>query len=271
MSLLSISATYNGGDVIVGTTLTNLTGITVTALYSDGSTSNVTDYTLSGAIIEGINTITVTYEEMTTTFEVTGIDESYEEVTELDLSTLTLDHIRVNDATGDNLSYDQETHKLTVDSTGWYKASYFTTPLKVGHEIELACNFCNTGTTGNHIALYTPEDLSNPTLMEYFPCTSAFGIYISGSSSNSISQWDYSAHQIVLSPEVKGDALVNDTKLVLKLTQNGVKVYINDTEYTVQYTNEFTTGKDYYLGFHMNASGSANYGATINYIGPIRE
>ena len=81
VTLTSISATYTGGDVIVGTALTDLTGITVTATYSDGSTTEVTDYTLSGIIAEGSNTITVSYGGKTTTFTVTGVAESSGETT----------------------------------------------------------------------------------------------------------------------------------------------------------------------------------------------
>lgn len=76
--LSSISATYTGGDVAIGTALTDLTGITVTATYSDGSTSNVTGYTLSGTIAEGSNTITVSYGGKTTTFTVVGKMETKE-------------------------------------------------------------------------------------------------------------------------------------------------------------------------------------------------
>lgn len=76
ITLTSISVTYTGGDVAVGTVLTDLTGITVTATYSDGSTTNVTGYTLSGTIAEGENTITVSYSGKTTTFTVTGVAES---------------------------------------------------------------------------------------------------------------------------------------------------------------------------------------------------
>lgn len=72
VTLTSISATYTGGDVAVGTSLDDLTGITVTAHYSDGSTVNVTGYTLSGTIAEGSNTITVSYGGKTTTFTVIG-------------------------------------------------------------------------------------------------------------------------------------------------------------------------------------------------------
>lgn len=76
VTLTSISATYTGGDVAVGTSLNDLTGITVTATYSDGSTTEVTDYTLSGTIAEGSNTITVSYDGKATTFTVTGVAES---------------------------------------------------------------------------------------------------------------------------------------------------------------------------------------------------
>lgn len=76
VTLASISATYTGGDVAVGTVLTNLTGITVTGTYSDGSTSEITGYTLSGEILEGSNAITVSYDGLTTTFTVTGVAES---------------------------------------------------------------------------------------------------------------------------------------------------------------------------------------------------
>lgn len=75
-TLSSISATYTGGEVTTGTALSDLTGITVTATYSDGTTKIVTGYTLSGEILEGENTITVSYGGKTTTFTVTGIVES---------------------------------------------------------------------------------------------------------------------------------------------------------------------------------------------------
>ena len=76
VTLSSISATYTGGDVAVGTALTDLTGITVTGTYSDGSTATITGYTLSGTIAEGSNTITVSYSGKTTAITVTGVAES---------------------------------------------------------------------------------------------------------------------------------------------------------------------------------------------------
>jgi hypothetical protein len=74
--LTSISATYTGGNVEAGTAVTDLTGIVVTAHYSDGSTETVTGYTLSGTIAEGENTVTVSYGGKTTSFAVTGVAES---------------------------------------------------------------------------------------------------------------------------------------------------------------------------------------------------
>lgn len=71
--LEKISVVYTGGDVYIGALLTDLSGITVTAIYSDGSTKNITDYILSGEILEGNNVITVSYNGKTETFTVVGL------------------------------------------------------------------------------------------------------------------------------------------------------------------------------------------------------
>ena len=78
-TLTGLSATYTGGAVAAGTTLSQLTEV-VKATYSDGTTSAAlnkgTDYTLSGTLTAGqANTVTVTgagtYAGFTTTFSVT--------------------------------------------------------------------------------------------------------------------------------------------------------------------------------------------------------
>lgn len=79
-TLTSISAVYSGGEVAVGTAVADLTGIVVTAHYSDGTSATVTGYTLSGTIAEGSNTITVSYGGKTATFTVTGVAESGEPI-----------------------------------------------------------------------------------------------------------------------------------------------------------------------------------------------
>jgi hypothetical protein len=70
--LLGISSTYTGDSVPVGTSLDELTGITVTATYSDNTTKEVSDYSISGVINEGENIITVTYSGKTSRFVVVG-------------------------------------------------------------------------------------------------------------------------------------------------------------------------------------------------------
>lgn len=72
-TLVGISAAYTGGEVAVGTALSELTGVVVTAHYSDGATAVVTGYTLSGEIAEGSNAITVSYGGKTATVTVVGV------------------------------------------------------------------------------------------------------------------------------------------------------------------------------------------------------
>lgn len=71
--LTSITAVYSGGSVEVGT-LTRELKITVTATYDNGASRTVSGYTLSPSTVsEGENTVTVTYNGKTSTFNVVGI------------------------------------------------------------------------------------------------------------------------------------------------------------------------------------------------------
>lgn len=73
-TLSSISAVYTQGDIVIypSTSLDSLkSNLVVTANYSDGSTSTVTNYSLSGTLSVGSSTITVTYGGKTATFNVT--------------------------------------------------------------------------------------------------------------------------------------------------------------------------------------------------------
>lgn len=71
--LVSIIADYDqSGSVYQGQSLDVLKpDLLVTANYSDSSTEVVTDYTLTGTLVEGTSTITVNYEGKTDTFDVT--------------------------------------------------------------------------------------------------------------------------------------------------------------------------------------------------------
>jgi len=77
-TLISISAVYTqSGEVYDTDTLDSLkTNLVVTGRYSDSSTSTITDYVLSGTLVAGTSTITVSYSGKTTTFNVTVSERS---------------------------------------------------------------------------------------------------------------------------------------------------------------------------------------------------
>lgn len=81
-ALSGISAVYTQGNVVIyeGDSLDRLkNNLVVTANYSDGSNNVVTDYVLSGNLTTGTSTITVTYQNKTTTFNVTVTANTSEE------------------------------------------------------------------------------------------------------------------------------------------------------------------------------------------------
>ena len=80
VNLVSISAVFDSGTDTIYTddTLEDLKQyLTVTANYDDGTSANVTTYTLSGELNAGQNTIVVTYEGKTASFSVTVVAPLY--------------------------------------------------------------------------------------------------------------------------------------------------------------------------------------------------
>lgn len=77
--LQSISAVYTQpGTIYEGEPLEDLEdGLVVTAHYTSGYEVEVTGYELSGSLTEGTSTVTVTYQEKTTTFNVVVTDAVY--------------------------------------------------------------------------------------------------------------------------------------------------------------------------------------------------
>lgn len=73
IGLTGITATYTQSGTVYDTdTLDSLkSDLVVTANYSDGTSTTVTDYTLSGTLTEGTSTVTVSYGGKTATFNVT--------------------------------------------------------------------------------------------------------------------------------------------------------------------------------------------------------
>lgn len=85
VTVTSISATYNQGSTVVytNTAIGELkNGLTVTANYSDGTSSQVasSDYSLGGTLAVGESTITVTYKGKTATFKVTVSEKPSEKM-----------------------------------------------------------------------------------------------------------------------------------------------------------------------------------------------
>lgn len=108
VTVTAISAAYTGGNVAAGTPVDALNGLTVTATYSDGSTSPVTGYTLSGSIAEGDNTVTVTYQGKTATFTVTGIPGGAEEPDIAESYTISGDRLIQGGIVGDYSGHGSE-------------------------------------------------------------------------------------------------------------------------------------------------------------------
>lgn len=73
--LTQLIAMYDGTALDVGSTVDTLAGLGVMAVWSNGTTELVSDYTLSsnGQIVEGDNAINITYGNLTTTIHVNGV------------------------------------------------------------------------------------------------------------------------------------------------------------------------------------------------------
>lgn len=73
VAISHLAVTYTGGSVLTGTKLSQLTGITVTVHYTDGTSQQLTGgYGLYGTIGVGSNIITVSYRGCTADFTVIG-------------------------------------------------------------------------------------------------------------------------------------------------------------------------------------------------------
>lgn len=160
VTMIGITAAYSGGNVAVGTSVTDLTGIVVTASYSDGSTAAVTGYTLSGTISEGSNLITVSYGGMTATFTVTGVSEETVVKGELlynwDLTSSLTDTVGGVTASLGGSSVQDE-NGLTI--SGANGSCYFGGDMfSAGRSFEVdvaSADFKNSGTNGFFIMILT--------------------------------------------------------------------------------------------------------------------
>ena len=154
-----ISATYNGTKIIITEEL-NVNNITVTAHYSDGTTDTVTDFTVSefDSSTAGQKTVTITYEEQTTTLTIT-VSMPDKLLTRITASydggrILVGDDITINDFTV-MAYYDDTSSKVISNATVQFDTFKVGTPTAVvsyteygttqTYEISLTVYFENDG------------------------------------------------------------------------------------------------------------------------------
>lgn len=157
VTLESISASYFGGDVPAGTAVSALTGVEVTAYYSDGTSEIVAGYTLSGTIAEGSNTITVSYGGKTTTFTVTGVAAEKTFVHKWDFTSSLVDTVDGASAVTLNGSAVQNSNGITISSANDY--AEFPIAFESGYTYEFDTGNMNYEGTGHgRFILFRPHD-----------------------------------------------------------------------------------------------------------------
>lgn len=119
VTLSSISAVYNGGEVPEGTSASDL-DITVTATYSDGSTEIITGWNITGTVYEGENSFVVSYGGKTAIVNVVGYKQSSSSLYVTDGLIFNIDAIDSeigdkswSDATGNYVTETPQTGEFT--------------------------------------------------------------------------------------------------------------------------------------------------------------
>ena len=221
-TLTGISAEYSGGNVPVGTELSSLSGITVTANYSDGTTATVTGYTLSGTISEGDNTITVTYMGKTATITVTGEAQSADDRTLLhnwilnDQADSNTDS--VGGATATNY-YAKKTADGWVINDTWLAIKFLHVfGANKTAEFDMTTSFVERETTNSTVVFCIGDGgWASGTLLQYNPSTDTW-------------QWSASGQKTEI-PELQGANALNGKTVAMCLSAEGALSLWLDGEY----------------------------------------
>lgn len=141
VTLTAIEAIYTGGAVYAGSDVATLLGVTVTAHYSDGSTQQVKNFSLSGVIGYGENIVTVHYEGCTDTVTVVGIARPngscriYNNLTNA-INSNSADTVNSGDSYScviqPESGYELKRLVITMDSMVMLEENYTTAPLQTG-------------------------------------------------------------------------------------------------------------------------------------------
>lgn len=163
-TLTSISAVFTQGDNVIYDTdsLDDLKQyLTVTAHYEGGVSTVINDYTLSGTLTEGTSTITVSYVNKTTTFNVTVTEKPLNYIHRWDF-TQSLDDL-VGDSTAVLKNATQDSsglHLSAANACCFLGADVF--PVDSICEVDFASTSANLGS--NHGRLMMINDISQPTI-----------------------------------------------------------------------------------------------------------
>lgn len=267
---LTVSASVNdGGELSYQWYKNNVIITTATNNSYIPSTDSIGSYNYYCMITNTLNNSKKSIKSNTATITIDG-DLIIDDIEVVDLTNLTFNHIKLDDATGENnLFYQQSDQTLSVDSTGWDKSSYANTPLKVGNEIEITTYFGDT--TGNAILIYSEEDIATPAKIAsaFWPSSTIFGLYASGADTASETLFIWDTEKVALNGYA-ATVLNGGKKLKLRLLNTGVELYINENKIVYDNPKILDNSKTYYFGMHMNSSIAGTLGTKIEYIGPIR-
>ena len=221
----------------------------------------------------GTHTVTKTESKNVALSAVSGGGTSGESI---DLSTLSLNHCgssKIGTGNKENLVYNNETHALTCNSTGWYKCSYFTTPVTDGMEIEFESN-AGASVTGNLYAIWAEDELVDGIAEvngSFWPAPS-FGIYASGgtgtSSTESLYLWSTTVKKVAIEDYLATAMNGKTVKYIIRST--GIEAYIDNTKLELPSNTILDSSKTYYFGLRHSCSNKSTQCSKMLYMGPIR-
>ena len=244
VTISSISAIYNqSGTVFITDSLDSLKDdLTVTATWSDSSTTIVSssEYTLSGTLAEGSNTITVSYGGQTATFTVIAKKMGYDDYVDTTIPTTGQHILTASDFTSTS---DYTTGGVTYIRLYGYNANYTNVimPATMNGKTtmtQVASSSPSSGNTsfaGNTTIQYvTFEDNcvfgdggqpNNSGAGAFYGCTNLIGVSNVPTAVNTLSRAFYGCTNLSFIDNL--DDLVNVTSLYMAFQESGVE-YIQD-------------------------------------------
>ncbi len=161
VELTGISAQVSQTEFTMGATLDNIKPyLTVTGHYADGSTSMVNDYELSGELIVGENTITISYGGKTTTVTVTIAVESG--TYQLSVETLDASNYQYYCP----VFYSSVNENIRVVFTRDFELFSGTTTIKKSATLPISLKYAGTEIAKNDISTVDYVDITTPLTSE---------------------------------------------------------------------------------------------------------